>query len=90
MKLTQFEIFDRGGKQSKVSQSLLKRCSTCDSPSPRGDAPRMDGFPVKKGESRRGNPKTIGRVTRPAALFDPYLPTQPTPPTSSSTVVVAE
>jgi hypothetical protein len=56
---------------------VLKRCSTCDSPSPNGDATRMDGFPtdrvtrpvVKKGESRRGNPKT--------ALFAPrrgFLP----------------
>jgi hypothetical protein len=31
------------------SPPVLKRCSTCDSP--------LDGFPVKKGESRRGKPQ---------------------------------
>ena len=30
--------------------AVLEKSSTCDSP--------LDGFPVKKGESRRGNPKT--------------------------------
>jgi hypothetical protein len=62
--------------------AVLKRCSTCGSP--------LDGFPVKKGETAthdlevssrlcasrqdRGDPKTTGRVTRPAALFAPRSP----------------